>query len=163
MLAVLAVVVVLATVTAVWSGLRAAELTSGDPAGNAAFVDDAATAEVREQVGTAVKALFSYDYSNLARTERAAESLLVGDAVVQYEASFAAAREQATEQKLVRTTTIRSAGVRELRGDSARLLVFLDQQTLRTEKNEQTSSAAVLDVVATRSGGDWRIASLSAL
>jgi Mce-associated membrane protein len=62
--------------------------------------------------------------------------VLVGDAVVQYEGSFAAARSQAQEQKLVRTTTIRSTGVRELRGDTARLLVFLDQQTLRTGANE---------------------------
>nr|WP_116042358.1 hypothetical protein [Amycolatopsis palatopharyngis] len=161
-MAVLSVIVVLATVSAVWSGLRAGELTAGDPAGNVAFVDDAATNELREQVGAAVKALFSYDYSNLARTERAADSLLVGDAVVQYESSFAAAREQALEQQLVRTTTIRSAGVDELRGDTARLLVILDQQTLRTETNEQTSSAAVLDVVATRSGGEWKIASLAA-
>lgn len=161
-LAVLAAVVVLASATAVWSGLRAGALTSGDPAGNAAFIDEAATAAVREEVEAGVKAIFSYDYSNLARTERAADSVLVGDAVVQYEASFAAARRQAQEQKLVRTTTIRSTGVRELRGDTARLLVFLDQQTLRTETNEQNSSAAVLDIRAVKSDGRWKIASLTA-
>ncbi|MFI6028362.1 hypothetical protein [Amycolatopsis magusensis] len=162
-MAALAAVVVLAAGFAVWFGLEAARLSEGDPSANLALVDATATAEVSDQVGSAVKAIFSYDYANLARTERAAGGLLVDKAVTQYQDSFAAAKRQAEEQKLVRTTTIRWTGVRELRGDTARLLVFLDQQTLRPGDNGQTSSAAHLDVQARKIDGAWKIAELTAL
>ncbi|WP_153036962.1 hypothetical protein [Amycolatopsis sp. YIM 10] len=162
-IALLTAVVVLATGCAVWFGVEAGRLSEGDPSANLALVDTAATAEVSDQVGAAVKAIFSYDYANLDRTERAAGGLLVDKAVNQYRDSFAAAKRQAEAEKLVRTTTIRSAGVRELRADSARLLIFLDQQTLRPGENGQTSSAAHLDVHAKKIDGSWKIAELTAL
>ncbi|MBN6041559.1 hypothetical protein JYK18_42340 [Amycolatopsis sp. 195334CR] len=162
-IAVLVAVVVLAAGCAVWFGVEAGRLSEGDPSANLALVDAAATAEVTDQVGDAVKAIFSYDYANLDRTERAAGGLLVDKAVTQYRDSFAAAKRQAEAEKLVRTTTIRSTGVRELRADSARLLVFLDQQTLRPGENGQTSSAAHLDVHAKKIDGSWKIAELTAL
>ncbi|GAB3481431.1 hypothetical protein [Amycolatopsis cihanbeyliensis] len=168
LLAVLAAVLVLATGCAVWFAFEAATLRSGDPEtgdpeANAALVDVPATEEVTEQVGAAVKAIFSYDYNNFARTERAASRVLVGEAVEQYQASFAAARKQATEQRLVRSTTIRAIGVRELRGDQARVLVFLDQQTLRAGDNREDPTTAHLDILAKHVAGQWKIATLAAL
>ncbi|WP_158882626.1 hypothetical protein [Amycolatopsis anabasis] len=158
-LAALAAVIVLAAGFAVFAAVRASALRDD----NLALADQAATAEVTDQIGAGVKAIFSYDYSNLARTERAAAGVLVDAAVGQYRDGFAAAGKQATEQKLVRSTTIRAIGVRELHEDTARLLVFLDQQTLRTTENQQTSSAAHLDVTARKVDGAWKIANLAAL
>jgi Mce-associated membrane protein len=162
-LPVLAAVLVLALGGAVSFAFQANSLNAGDPAGNRALVDQAETGAVTDQVGAAVKAIFSYDFGNLARTERAATDVLVDTAVAQYRDSFAAAKKQAEEQKLVRTTTVRSIGVREIRGDRATVLLFLDQQTLHTADNKQDSAGAQLDITAKRVDGRWKIAGLTAL
>ncbi|GAA5160295.1 MULTISPECIES: hypothetical protein [Amycolatopsis] len=158
-LAALAAVVVLATGFAVFAALRA----SAAHGGNVAVADTRATAEVADQISAGVKALFSYDYANLARTERAAASVLVDEAVGQYRSGYEAAKQQAVAQKLIRTTTIGSIGVSDLRGDTARVLVFLDQQTLVTTTNQQSSASAALSVTARKVDGTWKIASMTAL
>ncbi|MGW5718903.1 hypothetical protein ACWEVP_22215 [Amycolatopsis sp. NPDC003865] len=157
---VLAVVVVLALGCAVWFGIETASLSPGD---NEALVDSAGTAAVSAEVGDAVKAVFSYDYANLARTERAASDVLVGDAVRQYRDQFASARTRATAEKLVRTTTVRAVGVRSLVGDDASLLLFLDQQTVTQGGGAPSSSVAQLAVTAKRIDGRWKLATLTAL
>jgi Mce-associated membrane protein len=133
LLPVLAGMAVLALGCALWFGFQAQALESG---GNRALVDAAATSQVSEEISASVKAIFSYDYSNLARTERAAGDVLVDAAVRQYGDSFTAAKRQAEEQKLVRTTTVRAVGVTVLSGDQAAVLLFLDQQTLHTVGNQ---------------------------
>ncbi|KAA9151569.1 hypothetical protein FPZ12_038835 [Amycolatopsis acidicola] len=150
-------VIVLAAGFSVLAGLNSAR------SDNAAVADTAATGEVVDQVSAAVKSIFSYDYDNLDRTQRAATNVLVDAAVGQYQASFTAAKQQATEQKLVRSTTIGSIGVQELSGSDARLLLFLNQQTLNTANNQQSSAAACLSVVAKKVDGTWKIASMTAL
>jgi Mce-associated membrane protein len=157
---ILAVVVVLAVGCAVWFGIETASLSPSD---NAALVDTAATSSVTAEVGDAVKAVFSYDYANLARTERAASEYLIGDAVTQYQAQFASARTRATAEKLVRTTTVRALGVRSLQGDEASVLLFLDQQTVAQGGGAPSSSVAQLSVTAKRVDGHWKLATLTAL
>lgn len=159
LLAVLAAVTVLAAAGAGWSAIRADAVANG----NAAFSDREATRELRDEIGNAVKAVFSYDHADLARTERAAERVLIGEAVGQYRTSFSAAREQASAQRVVRSTTIRSTGVRELYGDRARLLVVVDQRTLTADMRPQRSTTACLDIVAEQVDGSWRIAKISVL
>jgi Mce-associated membrane protein len=114
-------------------------------------------------VSDAVKAVFSYDYANLPRTERAASDVLTGDAVGQYRDQFASARTRATAEKLVRTTTVRAVGVRTLVGDDASLLLFLDQQTVAQGGGAPSSSVAQLAVTAKRIDGHWKLATLAAL
>ena len=157
---VLALVVAVALGCAVWFGIETASLSPGD---NLALVDTAATSSVTSEVSDAVKSVFSYDYANLARTERAASDVLVGDAVRQYQAQFASARTRATAEKLVRTTTVRAVGVRSLRGDDASLLLFLDQQTVTADGGAPQSSVAQLAVTAQRVDGRWKLANLTAL
>ncbi len=157
---VLVLVVALALGCTVWFGTEAASLSPGD---NLALVDSSATASVSSEVSDAVKAVFSYDYANLPRTERAASEVLTGDAVRQYQAQFASARPRATAEKLIRTTTVRAIGVRSLRGDSAELLLFLDQQTVAQGGGAPTSSVAQLAVTAKRIDGRWKLATLAAL
>ncbi|WP_020657834.1 hypothetical protein [Amycolatopsis benzoatilytica] len=149
-----------AAACAVWFGVQASLL---QPEDDEALVDQAATAQVTQQVSAAVKAVFSYDYANLDRTERAASEVLTGDAVRQYQGQFAAARKRATDEKLVRTTTVRSIGVRSLRGDDASLLVFLDQQTILPGGGVPKSSVGQLSVTAHRVDGQWRITGLDPL
>jgi Mce-associated membrane protein len=157
---VLVAIVVLALGCTAWFGIEAASLTPGD---NLALVDPPATAAVSSEVSDAVKAVFSYDYANLPRTERAASEVLTGDAVRQYQAQFVSARTRATAEKLIRTTTVRAIGVRSLRGDSADLLLFLDQQTVAQGGGAPTSSVAQLAVTAKRVDGRWKLATLTAL
>jgi Mce-associated membrane protein len=157
---VLAAVVVVALGCAVWFGIETASLSPSD---NEALVDTAATSSVTAEVGNAVKAVFSYDYANLARTERAASEYLVGDAVRQYQAQFASARTRAAAGKLVRTTTVRAIGVRSLHGDEASVLLFLDQQTVTQGGGAPSSSVAQLSVTAKRVDGHWKLATMTAL
>ena len=156
----LVLLVALAVGCTAWFGIEAASLSPGD---NQALVDLSATSDVSSSVSDAVKAVFSYDYANLARTERAAAEVLTGDAVGQYRAQFASARTRATSEKLTRTTTVRAVGVRSLRGDSADLLLFLDQQTVAQGGGAPTSSVAQLAVTAKRIDGRWKLATLTAL
>lgn len=133
-----------------------------DSLDNLAVADAAATTAVTDQVGAEVKQILSYDYADLDRTERAASSFLVDEAAAQYRASFAAAKQQAMAQKLVRTTTIGAIGVRELTAEAARLLVFVDQQTLNSVTNQQSSSTAAVDVTARKVDGAWKISAMTA-
>ncbi len=159
MIRVLTAIVVVALGCAVWFGVEAASLSPGS---NQALVDSAATASVSAEVSDAVKSVFSYDYANLARTERAAAEVLTGDAVGQYQAQFTSARTRAAAEKLVRTTTVRAVGVRSMVGDDASLLLFLDQQTVGSG-GALSSSVAQLAVTARRVDGHWKISSLTAL
>lgn len=156
----LLVIVVVALGCTVWFGVETASLSPGD---NQALVDSAGTASVSAEVSDAVKSVFSYDYANLARTERAASQVLTGDAVRQYQDQFASARTRAAAEKLVRTTTVRAVGVRSLVGDDASLLLFLDQQTVAQGGGAPSSSVAQLAVTARRVDGHWKLASLTAL
>ncbi|MEV7094530.1 hypothetical protein AB0M80_17020 [Amycolatopsis sp. NPDC051045] len=156
----LTAIVVLALGCTAWFGIETASLSPGD---NEALVDLPATSDVSSEVSDAVKAVFSYDYANLARTERAASEVLTGDAVRQYQAQFASARTRASAEKLTRTTTVRAVGVRSLRGDEASLLLFLDQQTVAQGGGAPSSSVAQLAVTAKRVDGRWKLATLTAL
>ncbi|MFJ9778224.1 hypothetical protein ACIRSS_01505 [Amycolatopsis sp. NPDC101161] len=153
-------IVVVALGCTVWFGVETASLSPGD---NQALVDSAGTASVSAEVSDAVKSVFSYDYANLARTERAASQVLTGDAVRQYQDQFASARTRAAAEKLVRTTTVRAVGVRSLVGDDASLLLFLDQQTVAQGGGAPSSTVAQLAVTARRVDGHWKLASLTAL
>ena len=157
---VLVAVIVVALGLAVWFGIETASLSPGD---NQALVDSSATASVSAEVSDAVKSVFSYDYANLARTERAASDVLVGEAVRQYQGQFASARGRAVSEKLVRTTTVRAIGVRSLQGDDASLLLFLDQQTVAQGGGAPSSSVAQLAVTAKRVDGRWKLSALTAL
>ncbi|GAA2829677.1 hypothetical protein [Crossiella cryophila] len=160
LVAVLGVVLVLAAGFAVWAGVATQALRPGT---NVALVDNAATDLVLRQVTDAVRDTFSYDHSDTGRTEQAAARVLDGRAIEQYRELFAEVRKVAPAQKLVLTTTIRAAGVREIQGDTATVLVFVDQQMLRTGDNVQNSGAAQLEVTARRDGPNWRIIELKVL
>jgi Mce-associated membrane protein len=156
-LGVLTSVVLLTAAVSLWFGLSVRENA------NTALVDTAGTTAVADEVSGAIRSVLSYDYGDTGRTEQSARQVLTGEAVEQYTALFGRVRQQAVEQKLVLTTTVRSIGVAELVGDRARLLVFVDQQTVRTGENQHTSRTGQLEVRAERSDGQWRITAITVL
>lgn len=165
LLAVLAAAVVVLTACAVVFAMQADRLRS--PA-NRALVDVPATEQITARVSASLKAVFSYDHADLKRTERAVDLALTGAAKRQYQAEFEAAAQRARREKLVRSSAVRSIGVRTLTADRATLLVFLDQQTLTSKGPAESSksaksSSATLDVTAVRLPAGWRISAIRTL
>ncbi|TNY35244.1 hypothetical protein [Thermomonospora catenispora] len=159
----LGVATVLLGAVAAWSAVQADRLRSGSVAENVALTDTALTSEVKGQLGDAVNELFSYRYTDMAKTEQAAKRLLTGKAVQQYQNMMAPIRQQAAEQKLVLTTTVTDSGVRMLSEDRARVLFFVDQRSTRTAKEETTYAGAMLAVDAVKVGDAWKISNIDTL
>ncbi|MFI0367723.1 hypothetical protein ACH35V_07575 [Actinomadura sp. 1N219] len=150
-------------VAAAWLHGQTGELAGAASAENDALSDNGRTAEVKGQITTAVNTAFSYNYADVAKTEKAAQEVLTGKAVQQYNELFALVRKQAPEQKQVLTTTVTDSAVKSLSGDGARLLVFADQRNTRTDKNQTSHSAAVFAVDAIHAGGKWKISEIDTL
>ncbi|MGI8333001.1 hypothetical protein ACRYCC_23865 [Actinomadura scrupuli] len=155
--AVLGVATVLLGGLAVWSHQQAQRLEGTPAARNAALTDNARTSEVKGEITSAVNAVFSYNYLDIAKTRRAARTSLTGKAIQQYDTMFGLVREQAPGQKTVLTTTVTDSAVKTLHGDHARLLIFADQRNTRTAGGQTSYAAAMLAVDAVRQGGRWKI------
>jgi Mce-associated membrane protein len=151
-----AVTVVLAAF-GVWATLEAHSLRSGAAPQNTAVVDGPATKAVRQQIARAVNTVFSYSYADTAATRRAAQSLLTGPAIRQYNTIFALVIKDAPAQKLVVRTRVTNSGVELLTGNQARVLVFANQQDTRAGTNQTSYAGALFAVTAVRQGGRWKI------
>ncbi|MFC6089244.1 hypothetical protein [Saccharothrix lopnurensis] len=130
---------------------------AGDVRYDQALVDSAGTTEVAGQAREAVEKAFSYNFADVAATEKAANELLVGKARCQYNAIFGPVRTLAPEQKLVVTVKAVSSGVTSLDGDRAAVLLFLDQVTTRTTDNQSGGGIAMMRVGAQKLDGRWRV------
>lgn len=159
LLGVLAVCVLVAG----WFGVSFYTLANGSTTGNTALSDPAATRQVAGQVAEAVQTSFTYDYANPQRTEQEAGKVLTGSAIRQYQQLFGQVKQVAPAQKLVFNSHVRSAGVQELRGDRARVLLFVDQQGVRADTNQRRSGSAQLDVTAQRVGDAWKVSEIRVL
>ncbi|GAB2961781.1 hypothetical protein LWP59_25590 [Amycolatopsis acidiphila] len=158
----LLVLLVVFSATAVTAGVLGVP-ASDDDTRNAALVDAAATSDVLGQVNKAVETVFSYDFSDTAKTRNAAQNLLRDNAVQQYNQLFGEVTRLAPAQQLVLTTTIRATAVTSLAGDEAHLLVLADQRSTRGDTNQTSNAAAQLSVVAKKTGDTWRISDLTVL
>ncbi|GAA3661444.1 hypothetical protein GCM10022237_21710 [Nocardioides ginsengisoli] len=134
-----------------------------DHVANHAVVDPSATAQVQTAVSKALTQVFSYDTSDAAPTQQAADLLLVGQARRDYDLLFAALRKQAAGQQITQTATVQAAAVTALRGDRATLLVFLDQAAQRASDHQAQYAAAQLRVEARRTKGVWMISAITTL
>ncbi|ASU80191.1 hypothetical protein CDG81_20105 [Actinopolyspora erythraea] len=161
--AVLLVLTVGFTGLACWFQYSAHTLRHGGPAANRALVDEAATSEVKGQVSKKVEKIFSFDYSDMDKTDEAADGILVGEAVGQYDKMFKTVREQAPQQKMVLTTTTAESGVTMLRDGRAEVLLFVNQNATRTGDGEGGVYPAQLSVVAVKRGEEWKISSMTQL
>ncbi|GAA2413437.1 hypothetical protein GCM10010191_24020 [Actinomadura vinacea] len=155
--AALAALTILLGGVAAWSARQAHAIDSGTTADNTALTDNARTSALKGEVNDIVNTVFSYNYTDVGKTERAAQTLLTGKAVQQYNEMIALVRKQAPAQKIVLTTTVTGSGVRMLTGDRARLLIFADQRSTRTDKNQTAYSAAMFSVGAVHRNKRWQI------
>ncbi|SEP87183.1 Mce-associated membrane protein [Lentzea xinjiangensis] len=127
---------------------------------DAALVDPATTSSVNGQVREAVEKSFSYNFADVAATEKAAKELLTGKALCQYNAVFGPVKEVAPQQKLVVNVRVVSSAVSSLKNGHATVLVFADQVTTRTTDNQSGGGTAMLRVSAKDDGGRWKIDNL---
>ncbi|WP_433331961.1 hypothetical protein [Spirillospora sp. CA-294931] len=144
-----------------WALQQAGDLRDDPAVRNVALTDTAGTSEVKGAVSDMFGKVFSYNYTDPAKTQKAQRDFLTGAAVGQYEKLFADVRTQAPQHKTVLTTTVTQSAVTTLRDGRARLLLFADQRTTRTTDGRTSTAAAMLAVDAARSGGTWKITGLS--
>ena len=140
-----------------WATLEANSLNAGAAPQNIALTNGPATSAVNRQVARAVNTVFSYSYADTAATRRAAQSLLTGPAIRQYNTYFALVARDAPAQKLVVTTRVTNSGVELLSGNRARVLVFANQQDTRAGTGQTSYAGALFAVTAVRQAGTWKI------
>lgn len=136
--------------------------STGAPA-NVAVIDKQRTSQVVGQVSTALNEVLSYSYSDPQPNADAAKKWLTGDAVDQYKVLFTQLQKRAPGQKLTFVAKVVTAGVTTLEGDSAELLVFLDQKSTRAGDGASSVAAAQVLISAEQQSGTWRITELKPL
>jgi Mce-associated membrane protein len=139
------------------------ELRGDDPSDNGAVVDSKTTAQVQASVSQALGRVLTYDFQDPATTEAAADAVLAGKARKEYDTLFASLQQRAPGQQLTLTAQVQAIGVKQLHGDKAQLLVFLDQSSQRATDQESSVSAAQLSVTAEKKGSTWKITGLKPL
>jgi Mce-associated membrane protein len=145
---------------AVWFGVHTGKSASsgfGTGSANLALTDSAATTQVNQQIDNAVDTIFSYNYTDTAKTEQAAKNLVTGKASGEYATLFKVVQQDAPAEKLVLTTTVTNSGVEMLNANTARLLLFANQRDTGATKGSTTDAGAMFSVTAVRQDGRWKI------
>ncbi|HEV7471669.1 MAG TPA: hypothetical protein VGO23_18075 [Pseudonocardia sp.] len=162
---VLAAVTLVLALVAVAAGVTWYQMRNTAAAQNSALTDVAATAQVSQQLGDAVKVVYSYDFNRLDENESAARDVITPEFAAQFDQLFGQVRQLAPQQQAVVTATIAQSAVREIAGDRAVVLVFLDQQATRAasgDQPQQLAAAGRLTVTGQLVDGRWRIAAVRA-
>ncbi|MGW1679134.1 hypothetical protein [Saccharopolyspora sp. NPDC002376] len=146
---------------AVWFGFEAYSARYTGAAANEALVSAGETSEVTGQVSDAVEKLFSYDFNDTAKTEAAARDLLTGPAVQRYQELFSVVKDQAPQQQLIVTTTVKERSVTRLQDDRAELLLFVDQYARRANAPGENAGPAQISVSAEKQGDTWKISQIT--
>lgn len=137
---------------------KSEEVQISSATSNTALLDVAKTAQVKDAVSKAAEALFSYDFNNIKKTEDAANDLLANDDVKnKYNALMGEVKRLAPQQKMVVTCKVTRAGVIMLNGDLAKVMVFVDQTSTRTDTKKTTAGTAQLHLNAQLQDGKWKI------
>lgn len=145
---------------AVWAAVHASDLRASRADSNLALSDKTLTRQVTSQVSGAVDTIFSYSYANPAATRRAAQRVLTGSAISQYNKLFTLVEQKAPAEKLVLHTKVTDIGVELLTNDRARLLVFVNQQD-QAGSGQAVYSGAMFAVTAVRHGSHWLISNIN--
>jgi Mce-associated membrane protein len=137
---------------------KSEEVKVSDATSNTALLDVAKTAQVKDSVSKAAEALFSYDFNNIKKTEDAANDLLANDDVRnKYNSLMGEVKRLAPAQKMVVTCKVTRAAVIMLNGDLAKVMVFVDQTSTRTDTKKTTAGTAQLHLNAQLQGDKWKI------
>jgi Mce-associated membrane protein len=157
---VLGVVTVLLGGFGAWATAAAHDQRATNAQQNLAVTNGPATSAVRHQVSSAIQAIFSYSYTDTAKTRRDAQHLLTGSAIRQYDQLFSLVQKDAPAQKLVVTTAVTNSGVEFLTGSRARVLIFANQQDTRAGTGQTSYAGAMFAVTAVWTGGTWKISDI---
>jgi Mce-associated membrane protein len=141
----------------IWATVAGNGLRSTAAGANAALVNATETRAVTRQVTSAVDTIFSYSYADTGATKAAAQRLLTGPAIRQYDQLFALVEQQAPKEKLVVTTRVTNVGVELLTAGRARVLVFANQQDAAGGTGKSSYGGAMFAVTAVLDGGTWKI------
>ncbi|MGW1771183.1 hypothetical protein [Streptomyces sp. NPDC002104] len=137
------------------------QVRSAPSARNHALTDTAATERVNGEVSDGLARIFSYTPTGADATARSARTVLGGKAARQYDDLFAELRAKLETQKITLNTQAVRTGTIALEGDTARLLVLLDQTSQR-DGGTATSAAAQLTVTARFHDNRWQIVDIKA-
>jgi Mce-associated membrane protein len=160
-----AAVVVLATV-AVVAGMQDARLRGTPAAENTALVDVGTTAEVASQLSDAIETVYSFDFARLDENEKAARDVITPEFAAEFDRLFGEVRARAPQQQAVVSATVTRTAVKEITGDRAVLIAFVDQQATRAApdaQSQQLAAAGRLAVTGQRVDGHWKIAAVTPL
>ena len=155
--AILGAITVVLGAFGVWATVASGSVGASAAPQNVALTDGAATRTVDRQIISAVNTIFSYNYTDTGVTRQAAQRLLTGPAVRQYDTLFALVAKNAPAQKLIVTTRVTNSGVELLTANRARVLVFANQQDTRAGTGQTSYAGAMFAVTAVRQGGSWKI------
>jgi Mce-associated membrane protein len=137
---------------------KAEEVQVSTATSNTALLDVAKTAQVKDAVSKAAESLFSYDFNNIKKTEDAANDLLANDDVRnKYNSLMGEVKRLAPAQKMIVTCKVTRAAVIMLNGDLAKVMVFVDQTSTRTDTKKTTAGTAQLHLNAQLQGDKWKI------
>jgi Mce-associated membrane protein len=156
---------VLATV-AVVAGIQDARLRGTPAAANTALVDVGTTAEVAGQLSDAVETVYSFDFARLDENEKAARDVITPEFAAQFDRLFGEVKARAPQQQAVVSATVTHTAVKEITGDRAVLVAFVDQQATRAApdaQSQQLAAAGRLTVTGERVDGRWKIAAVTPL
>ncbi|WP_410621812.1 hypothetical protein [Amycolatopsis sp. cmx-8-4] len=134
------------------------EVQVSNATSNTALLDVAKTAQVKDAVSKAAESLFSYDFNNIKKTEDAANDLLANDDVRnKYNSLMGEVKRLAPAQKMIVTCKVTRAAVIMLNDDLAKVMVFVDQTSTRTDTKKTTAGTAQLHLNAQLQGDKWKI------
>jgi Mce-associated membrane protein len=162
----LAVAAVLLATVAVAAGIQDAHLRGSPAATNTALVDVGTTAEVAGQLSDAIETVYSFDFARLDENEKAARDVITPEFAAEFDRLFGEVRARAPQQQAVVSATVTRTAVKELTGDRAVLIAFVDQQATRAApdaQSQQLAAAGRLAVTGERVDGRWKIAAVTPL
>jgi Mce-associated membrane protein len=157
MVAIIGALIIVLGAFGIWATVAGNGLRTTAAGANAALVNASETRAVTRQVTSAVDTIFSYSYADTATTKAAAQRLLTGPAIRQYDQLFALVEQQAPKEKLVVTTRVTNVGVELLTAARARVLVFANQQDSAGGTSKSSYGGAMFAVTAVLEGGTWKI------
>jgi Mce-associated membrane protein len=141
-----------------WFGYQTWALRTDPVARNVALVDLGVSTQAISQVSTAMERVYSFDYTRLDENERVAKDLITPEFADDFATLFDQVRKLAPQQQAVVSATVAMAAVKELEGDRAVLVIFLDQQATRGADAKQLLASGRVTVSAQLIDGRWKIA-----
>lgn len=129
------------------------------PPANLALADPDATRVVLSQIDETIARVFTYDATHRDDAAVAADSVLAGAALGQYDAAMATVRQQGPARGLILTTSVAASAVTGLTARDASALLVVDQKDTH-DVTATVASTAVMTITARLMDSRWQITDL---